>query len=75
MTFSVGSYVVHKKLAELGSGQITKSEMGTMTIQFASGLRNFSEAIVCAHLENTTEAPVLPPVAARRKSAPKKPTA
>ena len=75
MTFDVGSYVVHKKLPELGSGRISKSEMGTMTIQFASGLRNFSEAIVCAHLEETIEAPVLLPVPAKRKSAPRKPRA
>ena len=71
MAFSVGSYVVHTKLAELGSGEITKSEMGTMTIQFASGLRNFSEAIVGPYLEKTTEGPVMPPAAARRKPAPK----
>lgn len=72
MAFSVGSYVVHKKLAELGSGEITKSEMGTMTIRFASGPRNFSEAIVDAYLEKTTDAPVMPPAAAKRKPAPKK---
>ena len=71
MAFSVGSYVVHKKLAELGSGEITKSEMGMMTIQFASGLRNFSEAIVGAFLEQTTQAPVMPPVASKRKPASK----
>lgn len=75
MAFSVGSYVVHKKLAELGPGEITKFEMGTMTIQFASGLRNFSEAIVGPYLEKTTEAPVMPPRAATRKSTTKNRTA
>ena len=67
MAFSIGSYVVHRKLAELGSGEITNSEMGTMTIRFASGSRNFSEAIVVAFLEKTLEAPVMPPAAAKRK--------
>jgi hypothetical protein len=71
MAFSVGCYVVHKKLAELGSGEITKSEMGTISIRFASGVRNFSEAIVGAFLEKTSEAPTLPPVAAKRKSVKK----
>ena len=75
MAFSIGTYVVHRKLAELGSGEITSYETGTMTIRFASGTRNFSEAIVCAFLEKTTEAPVMPPVKAKRKSAPKKRTA
>ena len=72
MAFNVGSYVVHKKLAELGSGEIMNSEMGTMTIRFASGSRNFSEAIVSAFLEKTFEAPVLPPAAAKRKPPAKK---
>jgi hypothetical protein len=67
--FHIGSYVVHKKLDELGSGEIIKSEMGTVSIRFASGVRNFSEAIVGAHLEKTTEAPVLPAPTAKRKSA------
>jgi hypothetical protein len=71
MVFGVGSYVVHKKLAELGSGEITKSEMGTISIRFASGVRNFSEAIVGAFLEKTSEAPARPPVAAKRKATKK----
>lgn len=75
MTFSVGSFVVHKKLAELGPGEITSSEMGTMTIRFASGSRNFSEAVVSAFLEKTHEAPELPPPAAKKKRPPKKRTA
>jgi hypothetical protein len=71
MAFGVGCYVVHKKLAELGSGEITKSEMGTISIRFASGVRNFSESIVGAFLEKTSEAPVRPPVAAKRKATKK----
>lgn len=72
MAFNVGSYVVHKKLAELGSGEIIKHEMSMVSIRFASGVRNFSEAIVGAFLEKTTEAPVMPPPAAKRKAAAKK---
>jgi hypothetical protein len=71
MAFNIGSYVVHKKLAELGSGEITKSEMGTISIRFASGVRNFSEAIVGRFLEKTSEAPLPPPVAAKRKAVKK----
>jgi hypothetical protein len=71
MQFHVGSYVVHKKLTELGSGEIIKAEMGTMSIRFASGIRNFSEAIVGNFLEKTNEAPILPAPTAKRKAAAK----
>lgn len=73
MAFNVGCYVVHKKLAELGSGEITKSEMGTISIRFASGVRHFSEAIVGAFLSKTNEAPLPPPAPAKRKAAKKEP--
>lgn len=73
MAFYVGCYVVHKKLAELGSGEITKSEMGTVSIRFASGVRNFSEAIVGAFLESTSVAPITAPTAAKRKAVKKAP--
>jgi hypothetical protein len=73
MTFHVGCYVVHKKLSELGAGEITKAEMGMISIRFASGVRNFSEAIVGAFLENTNEAPAAPPAAAKRKAVKKAP--
>ena len=75
--FHIGSYVVHKKLAELGSGEIIKAEMGAISIRFASGVRNFSESHVGVHLEKTTVAPILPPPAAKRTrkvAAKKKPT-
>jgi hypothetical protein len=79
MPFLVGSYVVHRKLAELGSGEIMKSEMGTITIRFASGERRFSEVHLVKHLEKTNEAPILPAPTARRaakkKAGPPKPTA
>jgi hypothetical protein len=75
--FHIGSYVVHKKLAELGSGEIIKAEMSTISIRFASGIRNFSESHVGVHLEKTTVAPILPPPAAtrKRKAVAKKPAA
>jgi hypothetical protein len=75
MPFLVGSYVVHRKLAELGSGEIMKSEMGTITIRFASGERRFSEVHLVKHLEKTNEAPVLPPPTARRAAKKKAPAA
>ena len=75
MQFLVGSYVVHRKLSELGSGEIMKAEMGTITIRFASGERRFSEAHLKQHLEKTNQAPVLPPVTARKSSSRKKTTA
>jgi hypothetical protein len=68
MSFLVGSYVVHRKLAELGSGEIMKSEMGTITIRFASGERRFSESHLGTHLERTNVAPVLPPPTRRGAS-------
>jgi hypothetical protein len=72
VNFHIGSYVVHKKLDELGSGEIIKSDLGTVSIRFASGVRNFSEAIVGAFLEKTTTAPVMPPPTKRKAAAKKK---
>lgn len=69
MQFNVGNFVVHKQLAELGRGEIIKSELGALSIRFACGVRDFSESIVGANLEQTTEAPVWPPPAASRKAA------
>ena len=71
MLFFVGSYVVHKKLAELGAGEIVKLDEVGVRFGFASGERLFSEALVTPHLEFTLEAPVLPPSAttARKRSS------
>ena len=70
--FQLGSYVIHKKLEELGSGEIVKVDENGMYIRFASGERRFSEALVAPHLEVTRAAPVLPPpAAAARKRASK----
>jgi hypothetical protein len=71
MFLLVGSYVVHKKLAELGSGEIVKVEEGGIRIRFASGERLFSEALVGPHLEVTSEAPIPPPAPPGRKRAAK----
>jgi hypothetical protein len=69
--FQVGSYVIHKKLEELGSGEIVQVDEAGMRIRFASGERLFSAALVAPHLEVTREAPVLPPpaAAARKRSS------
>lgn len=71
MTFFVGNYVVHKKLDELGAGEIVAAEMGTLSIRFASGVRKFSEVIASAYLERTDEGPAAPPPAAAKKKAAK----
>jgi len=67
--FQVGSYVIHKKLEELGSGEIVKVDETGMRIRFASGERLFSEALVAPHLEVTRESPVLslPDATARKR--------
>ena len=52
-----GSYVVHAKLPELGTGEIIASEKGCMRIRFASGERNFNIDFVSPHLSATAEAP------------------
>lgn len=71
MSFYVGSYVIHRKLAELGSGEIISSELGSIIIRFASGDRRFSEELVGAHLEKTNVAPVLM-ASGKRKARSKK---
>ena len=70
--FQVGSYVVHKKLEELGSGEIVKLDEVGIRIRFASGERLFSEALVAPHLQVTQEAPVLPPRPASGRKRPSK---
>ena len=55
-----GSYVVHAKLPELGTGEIVGSEKGCVRIRFASGERNFNVDFVSPHLAVTLEAPAKP---------------
>lgn len=55
-----GSYVIHAKLPELGSGELIASENGRVRIRFASGTRNFLWELVASHLTATDVAPVLP---------------
>jgi len=70
--FLIGSYVIHKQLAELGAGEVVSREEGRIRIRFASGERLFSEELVAPHLEVTREAPVQPaPAATGRKKATK----
>ena len=62
-----GSYVVHAKLPELGTGEVIASEKGCVRIRFASGERNFNIEFVVPHLSVTAEAPAKPaPVIAGR---------
>lgn len=72
--FQVGSYVIHKKLEELGSGEIVKVDEAGLRIRFASGERLFSETLVAPHLQVTREVPVPPPPAtpARKPSKARK---
>ena len=62
----IGSYVIHAKLPELGSGEILSAEKGALRIRFASGDRNFVWDMVHSHLEVTSEAPVPAPRSTKR---------
>lgn len=66
-----GSYVVHSKLPELGTGEIMASEKGCVRIRFASGERTFNIDFVSPHLSITVQAPAKPapsPAKARSRS-------
>ena len=72
MSIIQGSYVVHAKLPELGSGEVISFDQGKIGIRFASGLRNFMYDLVAPHLTITSEPPVPAPKAKRaKKAAPK----
>jgi len=55
----VGCYVMHKKLSDLGSGEVVMVDKGAIRIRFASGERSFLESYVGSHLEVTAEAPAV----------------
>lgn len=59
-TLEAGSFVVHAKLPELGSGEILSHDKGTVRIRFASGERAFAVEKAEAHLAVTQEAPAPP---------------
>jgi hypothetical protein len=63
-----GSYVVHAKLPELGTGEIVASEKGCVRIRFASGERNFNVQFVAPHLSVTIEAPAKPTASTAKKA-------
>lgn len=70
--YRVGSYVLHKKLQELGAGEVVMVDKGAIRIRFASGERSFAERQVDPHLELTNEAPeAAPPAPARKRPAKK----
>ncbi|HEX5657239.1 MAG TPA: hypothetical protein VFX59_08585 [Polyangiales bacterium] len=58
--FEAGSFVVHAKLPDLGSGEILSNDKGTVRIRFASGERAFAIEKAEAHLAVTQEAPAPP---------------
>ena len=65
-----GSYVIHTKLPELGSGELIASENGRVRIRFASGTRDFLWRLVASHLTATDVAPVLPATKRQRAAGP-----
>lgn len=73
-----GSFVVHAKLPELGSGEVLWSEKGTLRVRFACGERSFLAEWASQHLSVVIAAP--PPRAPakggkRARKAPAKPSA
>ena len=52
-----GSFVVHAKLAELGSGEVLSAEKGTLRLRFASGERSFLTELVAPYLSVVAEGP------------------
>jgi hypothetical protein len=69
-----GSFVIHAKLGDLGSGEILGLDKGTIRIRFASGERHFVLKLVEPHLSSTLDAPhrALPASAAKRERKKKK---
>jgi Protein of unknown function (DUF3553) len=67
--YEPGSYVVHAKMPDLGSGEILSNEKGTLRIRFASGERAFMSEVVGPHLVVTAEAPARPTPAKRATKA------
>jgi len=65
-----GSYVLHAKLQELGSGEVLSVDRGTLRVRFASSERAFDLAAVTPHLTVTAEgpAPSAPSSSRARKS-------
>lgn len=71
-----GSFVVHAKLPELGSGEVLWTDKGTLRLRFACGERSFLAEHASQHLSVVVEGPArqLPPAARKRaRKAPAKP--
>jgi hypothetical protein len=73
MSLHPGSYVIHNKLPELGSGEILSVDKGATRVRFASGERNFLTSVVEQHLTVTLAAPVVEARTTARKSKRKAP--
>lgn len=73
-----GSFVVHAKLPELGSGEVLWAEKGMLRLRFACGERSFLIALASEHLSVVVPVPPpRPPARADKRSrkAPAKPNA
>jgi hypothetical protein len=70
MNLIPGCYVTHKKLPDLGNGEVLSVQDGTVLIRFASGNRAFKVGFATPHLVMTSEAPAQPPPSKRSRKAP-----
>ncbi len=61
-----GTYVLHAKLQELGSGEVVSVDRGTLRVRFASSERAFDLAVVTPHLTVTAEGPAPAPASGSR---------
>ncbi len=52
-----GAFVVHAKLADLGSGEVLSADKGALKVRFASGERSFVTDMVAQYLTVTVEGP------------------
>jgi hypothetical protein len=62
-----GSFVLHAKLQELGSGEVVSVDKGTLRVRFSSSERTFDLATVTPHLTVTAEGPAPTPTATRAR--------
>ncbi len=69
-TIVPGSFVVHAKLPDLGSGEVLSADKGSLKVRFASGERNFVTELVSQYLTVTIEGPA-PRAATKAKRAKK----
>jgi hypothetical protein len=71
---SPGSFVIHAKLPELGSGEVLYADRATLRLRFASGERSFLTAVVAPHLSVIVAGPTPRAPAKRTRKASAKPS-